>query len=226
MNNTSRFSTATLNLKARERISVHAGDNSVINNALLPRMPNPFCVIITENVYNVLDVVGDVTNTDGFEIPFVLTGYFDKENKQVIIDDGLVQHNSESGRLEAIATHELEKYATDFVRSAKTAENKVIAFGHTHPQVGNYYLNFSWGDVSGYIDTHEQNRDFFNNHNLSMLACLLTGGNFNFLFCNNEDTYRFDNVFVQRNNGDLEKLPAFGPDVVNINNRYNGNIGR
>ena len=224
MNN--RFNAATLKLKTQNRISVWAGDNSVVNNNFLPHMPNPFCVIIKQDVYDVLDAVGYTTNKDGFEIPFVLTGYYDMENQQVIIDDGFVQHNSESGRLKAVATHESEKYATDFIRSAKPNENKVIVFGHTHTRVGGYYLNFSWGDIKGYIDTYEQNRDFFDNHNISMMACLLTGDNFNFLFCNDEDTYRFDNVFVQRNNGDLEKLPAFGPDVVNVNDRHNMNIGR
>ena len=214
-----RFNSATLKLKAQNRISVWAGDNSVVNNACLPKMPNPFCMIIKEDVYDILSVVGNVTDIYGFEIPFVLTGYFDKENLQFIIDDGLVHHNSESDRLEAVASNEMNKYASDFIKSAKVQENKVIAFGHTHPRVGGYYLNFSWGDIKGYIDAYEQNRNLFDNHNISMLACLITGGNFNFLFCNKEDTYRFDDVFVQKKNGDLIKLPAFGPDVSMVNNR-------
>ncbi len=215
------FNSATLKLKTQNRISVWAGDNSVVKNAYLPKMPNHFCVIISEDVYNILDVVGDVTNTDGFEIPFVLTGYFDKENQQVIIDDCLVHNNSENSRLEAVATNEMNKYAVDFIKSAKSDENKVIAFGHTHPRIGGYYLNFSWADIKGYIDTYERNRNFFDNHNISMLACLITGGNFNFLFSNKEDTYRFDNVFVQKKHGDLIKLPAFSSDVSMINNRQN-----
>ena len=60
----------------------------------------------------------------------------------------------------------------------------------------------------------------FANGKIELCSCLLTGGNYNFLFFNGEDYYKFEHVYVQDENGNIiEQLPCYGSNFVNTNDR-------
>ena len=139
MTSANSFNRANALIRARTRIILNVGENSVVNNAQLPRMPRGSCVILSTDVYETMKMISDVTNQIKIEVPFLL-------------------------------------------------------FGHSEGQTVYF-------DVCG---------------------CLLTGGNYNFVFYDGNDTYRFDDVFTKGKNGNLRKLQTFGPDIrtlTQINNR-------
>ena len=204
---------ASAHVRADSRIIVRAGENSVVDNRQLPRMPQGSRIIIPDEIYQLLQVVADVTNEKNIEVPFYLTG---RNNGQTVYIDGFNADTSANhGNVSATFSRQLEQEISEFVNMAKPGENKVLVHGHTHPRIGyaeRGYLNYSISDIDGYIKMHY---DFPGiNGKISMLGCLLTGGNFNFVFFDGNDTYRFDDVFVKNTQGELKKLPAFGPDVM------------
>ncbi len=206
--------------RMQERITLQAGDNSVIDNAQLPRLDKGRAVILTQDVYETLKMIGDISNEKNFEVPFLLFGKIEEDTGFVVIDD--VEADRSSGEwAEAVFTEKLNSVYAQYLQNAKPQENKIVFQGHSHPAANNgYYLNYSLGDVNAY----KTMRDSQFTKNVSIGGCLLTGGNYNFVFCDGNDVYRFDNVFVQDKNGELTQLPAFGPDQRLIAARGRGRI--
>ena len=201
--------------RMRQRIMKDYGENSPVDNKLLPHVSKNIAVVLPEEVYKTLDMIADITNTHSFEVPFLLFGKYDYENNLFVFDDIEADKSVGDNQYEANASEYLEQKLGDFVRSVRRGDGHVIAHGHSHPPVGGYYTNFSIGDMDAYIKMLKNP----GLKNITMICgCLLTGGNFNFVLCNSNgsDIYRIDNVFVEKKNGDYERLSAFGPDIRNI----------
>ncbi len=202
----------------QSRIILHAGENSVVDNTQLPHLDSDRKVILTNNVYETLKIIIDGTNVRGAEVPFLLFG--DYNNSVFVFDSVYADVSDGDNPDEANFSRDLQQKVFDFGLGAKKQENKVVAHGHSHPQHGKYYLNFSLSDMRGYFGMRRKTWL----QNVMVCGCLLTGGNFNFVFCDGKDVYRIDNVYTQNENGQIVRLPSFGPDVATLG--YGRNMGR
>ncbi len=221
----SEFEVARAKVLAKSRVTVHAvdEDNDVVDNTQLPRMPGGSKVIIEHRIYEELKYLEQLTGAKKAECSFLLFGY--SKGQTVVFNDIISAAPSGSSVVASFNKRQAEKL-TDFCKNARRDENKIVAHGHTHPHLSydqsGWYLNFSYGDIMGYINMREQS---LVKDRVDLCGCLLTGGNFNFVFCDGKDVYRFDKVFVQDKNGNIVKqLPCFGHDVTNI--PYVQNNGR
>ncbi len=210
MTKSDEFRRAAAYTKALSRISLSAGANSVVDNNRLPRMSSDSKIVMTDDVYQTLKIVGEVTNETGAEVPFLLFGH--SEGQSVFFDRVIADRSGSNNGTEAVFTEAQERELVSFCRAAEKSENKIIAHGHSHPRIGPGYLNYSLGDINAYIGLREDNE--FIKNNVDVCGCLVTGGNYNFVFFDGNDTYRFDNVFVSDKNGKMMRLQAFGPDVM------------
>ena len=204
---------ASAHVRADNRIILRAGENSVVDNRQLPHMPHGSRVVLSENVYQTLKSIADRTNQTRFETPFILMGH--NEGQTVIFDKCETNATGNTDAYSASFDRHLSRKVSEFSSNAKEGEHKVLAHGHSHARIGNGYLNYSIADIDAYIKMHY---DFPNiKDKVDMVGCLLTGGNFNFVFFDGNDTYRFDNVQVCDQNGRIiNQLPCFGPDVMTL----------
>ena len=205
----------TAMVRMKNRIIADYDENSPVDNSQLPHLNQRIAVVMTQSVYETLQMIADTTNGRGFEVPFVLFGKFDYDNQQFVFDDVEGDASVGDNPYEANASDYLENKVAEFLRGAHRADDKVIAYGHTHPRAGAYYTNFSLGDMRGYVNMLK-NPALKNIH--MICGCLLTGGNFNFVLCHADgsDVYRVDNVFVYKKDGNFLRLPCFGPDIANM----------
>lgn len=218
MNNRSDlFRQAKALANAKLRIIFQAGDNSVVDNQRLPKMPQGSRVIISNEVYETMKLISDVSNEGNFEVPFLLFGH--SEGQTVFFDDIEADVSESDNKHEAVFSKHLINKLENFCSCAKKYENKIVAHGHSHPRSGNWYLNYSISDINAYITFRDRNEKI--KDKVDVCGCLLTGGNYNFVFYDGNDTYRFDEVFRRGNDGKLYRLHAFGPDTSMINNRQN-----
>ncbi len=212
----SEFEAARAKVLAKSRVIVHATDedNDVVDNAQLPHMPNGSKVIIEYKIYEELKYLEQLTGVKKAECSFLLFGH--SKGQTVVFDDIISAAPSGSSVVASFNKRQIEK-VTNFCENASRDEDKIVAHGHTHPYLpydqSGWYLNFSYGDIKGYINMREQS--LVKDH-VDLCGCLLVGGNFNFVFFDGNDTYRFDNVFVRGKDGVLKNLPCFGPDVANM----------
>jgi hypothetical protein len=213
-NKASLFRGASALVKAQERIVLLAGKNSVVDNNKLPRMPRGSKVILPYEVYQTMKMIGDMSNQENFEVPFLLFGH--SEGQTVFFDDIEADASSTDNNQTAVFSQQLVNKLATFCSRARKSENKIIAHGHSHPRIGSGYLNYSFGDIKAYIDLREKNENV--KSNVDTCGCLLTGGNYNFVFYDGNDTYRFDEVFVKLKDGRLMRVPSFGPDTRTLQN--------
>lgn len=212
----SEFETANAKVLAKSRVIAHAldEDNNVVDNTQLPHMPSGSKVVIEHKIYEELKYLEQLTGAKKAECSFLLFGY--SKGQTVVFNDIISMAPSGSSVVASFNKRQEEKL-TDFCKNAKRDENKIVAHGHTHPHLpydqSGWYLNFSYGDIKAYINMREQS---LIKDRVDFCGCLIVGGNFNFVFFDGNDTYRFDNVFVVGKDGILEKLPCFGPDVGNM----------
>ena len=211
------FIKSKLKMKILECVHSFFGDNSPIANSRFPRTNKLVAVVLTNQVYKILQDISNITNKKNSEVPFLLFGFIDFKNQQFVFNDIIVQYPTESHSYEATFSKYQNKVYAEYCINATRAEGKIVAHGHSHPRVGRWYLNYSVADVNGYINMAYSEIA----KNVGICGCLLTGGNFNFVFCDGVDVYRCDNVFAEDDNGEFVQLPCFSPDVNNQNNIQN-----
>ena len=211
------FNKPKLKLKIQERIHKHCGDNSPISNSRFPHTSKTSAVVLNNQVYKTLRNISDITNKQNCEVPFLLFGFIDFKNQQFVFNDIIVEYPTKSNSYEAVFSKYQNKQYAQYCMNATKAEGKIVAHGHSHPRIGSWYLNYSLADVNAYIDMAFSETA----KNVGICGCLLTGGNFNFVFCDGVDVYRCDNVFAEDVSGELVQLPCFGPDVLTMVNEHN-----
>lgn len=204
------FYVAQASVKLRNRITLSAGENSVVDNRLLPNMPRGSVAIISEDVYETMRVIEMATHRDNAEIPFLLYGR--THGQTVIFDDIDADFSDSESNMEAVFTPRMNDVLSEFVKNSPKDGTRIVGHGHTHPRIGGYYLNFSLGDMIAYMQMRKNN-SVFDTAQIELCSVLLTGGNYNFLFYDGNDYYKFNQVFVQKENGALVPLPCYGPDV-------------
>lgn len=219
MNVTDGFKAARLRLielKNRSRILVDMGANSPINNDLLPSMPQGNMVVIADDVQEILKLIQEYTqdsvNDRGAgpkEVPFLLYGK--KEN-------GIIFFNHIEADLEDLQGAEasfdrLADGLNKYIDKSKKDGTDIVAHGHTHPVTSVYNKSFSLEDMDAYKTLRTEN-EVFNSGKIGLCSCLLADGDYNFLFFDGNDYYKYNDVFVQNSeNGDMSKLPSYRKNV-------------
>ena len=219
MNVTDGFKAARLKLielKNRSRILVDMGANSPINNDLLPSMPQGNMVVIADDVQEILQLIQkytqDSVNDRGEgpkEVPFLLYGK--KEN-------GIIFFNHIEADLEDLQGAEasfdrLADGLNKYINKSKKDGTDIVAHGHTHPVTSVYNKSFSLEDMDAYKTLRIEN-EVFNSGKIGLCSCLLADGDYNFLFFDGNDYYKYNDVFVQNSeNGDMSKLPSYRKNV-------------
>ena len=109
----------------------------------------------------------------------------------------------------------------EFINKSKKDGSDIVVHGHSHPMTSEYNKSFSLGDMNAYKDFRLDN-GVFRTGKIELCSCLLVDGNYNFLFFDGNDYYKFNDVFVQAENGDIiEQLPCYrkGPGLYRGNER-------
>ena len=208
---------AIIDLKNKQRLLDNRfGENSPINNNLLPNMKRGSMVVIAEDVKDILSLIQEKTQREKKEVPFLLFG---KTEGQTVFIDNIdaeldILSGVEANHANLMSTLEI------FIKKSKKDGSDVVVHGHTHPVTCEYNKSFSLADMNAYKNMR-LNSEFFRTGKIELCSCLLAGGNYNFLFFNGDDYYKFNDVFVQAENGDIvEKLPCY--NNVNVLQRYYG----
>ena len=200
------FKRAQIDLKNRLRLLDNRfGEHSPINNDMLPNMPQGSAVIVTQRVKKVLSLIQDITQAEKKEIPFLLYG---KNEGQIVF---INEVDAELDNLSAVeANHAtLVPGMQRFIRESKKDGSDIIVHGHSHPMTSEYNKSFSLADMNAYKDFRLDN-GVFRTGKIELCSCLLVDGNYNFLFFDGNDYYKFNDVFVQAENGDIiEQLPCY-----------------
>lgn len=211
---TDGFNRALIDLKNKQRLMDNQfGDMSPIDNNKLPNMPRGSVVVLSKKVKNTLNLIQEKTKESGKEVPFLLYG---KTEGQLVLFTNIDADFSNLQTTEANFTN-LTKKLQNFIDESKQDGTDIVAHGHSHPARSEYYRNFSLGDMNAYKNMRLDN-DVFRTGKIELCSCLLTDGNYNFLFFDGNDYYKFNDVFVQAENGDfIEKLPCYNKlDYTNI----------
>ena len=184
-------------------------ETSPINSKILNNMSVDSKIILTEEVYEMLLVVQDVTNSTNQEFPFFLYGKEIKEN-EIEFNEFMSSSNNRNNTQASFNQNMINNL------ESKLQQNKnkdfVVCHGHSHPPIGNFYQNFSLGDFTSYIQMNQEN-EVFKNKEIDFVSCLVTGdGDINFVFYDNlsDNFYRFTNVFVKDKNNNYEKVNCYG----------------
>jgi len=209
---------AQIDLKNKLRLLDNRfGEHSPINNDMLPNMKQGSMVVITKEVKDILSLIQDKTQRDKKEIPFLLYGK--NEGQIVFIDDIDAELDNLSG---VEANHaNLLPALEEFINKSKKDGSDIVVHGHSHPMTSEYNKSFSLGDMNAYKDFRLDN-GVFRTGKIELCSCLLVDGNYNFLFFDGNDYYKFNDVFVQAENGDIiEQLPCYrkGPGLYRGNER-------
>lgn len=202
------------------------GDMTPINSQIINDIPGGK-IVLTEEVYDALMAVCDVTSDTNNEFPFHLYGkdlgnnniefseFFSSSKKREITSVSFDEHILDS-TMNKINKHLHEKSVDD------STNKLVVAHGHSHPSIGSFYENFSLGDFCSYMYMNKEN-EIFNSRDVELVSCLVTPSrDVNFLFYDNqyEKFYRFINVVVRNKNNVEIPVDCYG--IKHSNNRING----
>ncbi len=184
------------------------GDMAPINSAIISDIPFGQ-VILSNEVYQFLNAVCDVTNEDRKEIPFFLYGYETQPN----VVEFSEAYTSSDDRHSTMATFNSDMVHNLGERMRESLNTKlVVCHGHSHPPIGDVHENFSLGDFASYVEMNEEN-SVFRDHQVDLMGCLVTSsGDINFVFYDNlvENFYRFTEVYVKENDNSLRPVNTYG----------------
>ena len=210
------FSEGVFKLKAKNKLAGKivplrgiSEDNFPVKSSMLVTVPQGK-VILSHDVAMFLDTIDELTKEMGREIPFLLFG---KTQGQIVYVDNYVADGlseSTSANFSSNINVALQK----FINSSKKDGTDIVVHGHSHPKMGSYYNNFSLGDMEAYTEFRESN-EVFNSNKILLSSCLVVDGNFNFLFYDGNDYYKFNEVYEENQNGNYKRLKCYSkPDVV------------
>lgn len=184
------------------------GEMTPINSDIINNIPASQ-IILSEEVYEMLLVVQDVTNSTNQEFPFFLYG---KE-----VADNIIEFNefmSSSNNRQNVEANFNANMIENLQKKVNGNLNNgfVVCHGHSHPPIGGFHQNFSLGDFTSYMQMNQDN-PVFRNKQVELTSCLVTStGDINFVFYDNQSNnfYRFTNVFVKDKDNNLKPVNCYG----------------
>lgn len=184
------------------------GDMTPVNNALINNMPGGV-IVLTDSVYQMLTDIQYLTVTGKKEFPFFLYGKETGDN-QIVFD----QFFTQSPSVQETSASYGSQMVTDLTKkiSEKPSDKLVVGKGHSHPPIGDFYENFSVGDLAGDIQFTESNR-VFSDGMAETVSCVVTpSGDINFVYYdrNVQNFYRFTNVYVLNKDNTYTPVPCYG----------------
>lgn len=197
------------------------GEMTPINSDIITDMPNAK-IILSEEVYEMLLAVQDVTNETNQEFPFFLYGKETSNNQieftEFISSSNNRQNTGASFNQDMINNLEKKVYGN-------LNNGFVVCHGHSHPPIGSFHQNFSLGDFVSFMKMNQENA-VFKNRQVELTSCLVTStGDMNFVFYDNasENFYRFTNVFVKDKNNNMTPVNCYG---MNHSPQFNDGVFR
>lgn len=183
------------------------GEMIPINSSIINDIPNS-SIILSEQVYEMLLVVQDVTNDTNQEVPFFLYG---KEvDNNVEFSEFMSASNDRQSTQASFNQNMLSNLQNRI--NGNLNNDLVVCHGHSHPPIGKFNENFSLGDFTSYMQMNEEN-SVFKNKQVELTSCLVTStGDINFVFYDNvsKNFYRFTNVFVKDMNNNYTPVNCYG----------------
>ena len=184
------------------------GEMTPINSDIINNIPQSQ-IILSEEVYEMLLAVQDVTNSTNQEFPFFLYG---KEVASNVIEFN--EFMSSSNNRQSVEANFNENMIENLQKKVNDNLNNgfVVRHGHSHPPIGNFHQNFSLGDFTSYMQMNQDN-PVFKNKQVELTSCLITStGDINFVFYDNQSNnfYRFINVFVKDKDNNLKPVNCYG----------------
>lgn len=200
------------------------GEMAPINSDIINNMPNSK-IVLSEEIYEELLAIKDVTNMTNQEFPFFLYGKEIEENVILFTD---FMSSSSSEERESTAANFNEKMVNNLLNTINERNDGslIVCHGHSHPAKGSFSENFSLGDFTSYIQMNQDN-PIFKKRQVELISCLVTStGNINFVFYDNyyDNFYRVTDVFVKDKNNNLRVVNCYGMNQEN--NLYNTNFRR
>ena len=198
------------------------GEMTPINSDIINNMPNAK-IILTEEVYEMLLAVQDVTNSTNQEIPFFLYG---KEILNNVIEFNEFISSSNNRQTTQASFNQFMINNLQNKINGNLNNGLVVCHGHSHPPIGYFHQNFSLGDFTSYMQMNQDN-PVFKNKQVELTGCLVTStGDINFVFYDNvsNNFYRFTNVYVKDKNNNITPVNCYG---LNQSQHFsNGDIHR
>ena len=189
-------------------VGVNLGANTPINSRKLRHMPRGSSVTINESVYHQMDELAKISRTKQEEYSFFLFG---EANGQEIFFDNIVAQGNEGNAAEAGFT-QIAPILQNFVNEIQreNIKDQIVCHGHSHHISYFNGTGFSLGDMGAYMEMNQENK-VFKNKDIELCSCVLENGDFNFLFYDNQTNnfYKFDDVRVKKENGQITKLPCY-----------------
>ncbi len=184
------------------------GEMTPINSDIIIDMPSSE-IILSEQVYEMLLAVQDVTNETNQEFPFFLYGK-ETSNNQIEFTEFVSSSNNRQS-VEASFNQDMIENLQNRI-NGNLNNGLVVCHGHSHPPIGNFHQNFSLGDFTSYIQMNQDN-PVFKNKQVELTSCLVTStGDINFVFYDNlnDNFYRFTNVFVKDKDNNMTPVNCYG----------------
>lgn len=172
-----------------------------INSDIINNMPNAI-IILSEEVYQMLLVIKEVTNEANQVFPFFLYGK-EIKNNQIEFNEFMSASNNRQNTEASFNQTMINNLQNRIKGNLNTG--LVVYQGHSHPPIGDFHQNFSLGDFTSFMQMNED-IPVFKNRQVELISCLVTNtGDINFVFYDNvnQNFYRFTNVVVRGKDNNL-----------------------
>lgn len=183
-----------------------------INPLYLENIDPKHSVVLTNEVYETLEVIEDYNFRNKKEVPFILYG---KETRggAILFNDidcdfrKLKDDNATFENIYEYCYLKIRRFSIDKER------NKVICIGHTHPFSGNKVaLNYSLTDFMSHVKFCEYpifKDSEYNNKIFSLMKSVTEDYNFVYYNPNNNRFYKVPKVYLQRKKKEFIPLSAY-----------------
>ncbi len=183
-------------------------------------------VYISEEIYNELATIQDITQRTNSEIPYFMIGW-EKIDGSIVFET-IFSDKSQINQIEC-DHNTITQYIANFLQELRpediqTIGKPIICKGHSHGK-SNVSDNFSYGDLGGYVTLKDDIRNFVrdynkngvNPNNIDTTGMLLNPcGDFNMVYYDDREEirgfYKFNNIQIRTKEGKIIPLPTMSED--------------
>ena len=198
------------------------GVNTPIPNDFLKTLPNNEVIITFEVFEKLFNLARDTSETDCEHCFFLISPSEEVEGNKCRITN-FIAYNSQLNHRTAIFDKDMIRVVEGLeekVRNGKLKEGLTLFVGHTHPAIGSWYNNFSFGDLKGYARGAVYGYELYEKRLIETAGCMLTAdGIMRMVFFDPDvkEFYKFTNIQVELQNGLLDFKECFDARLRDIN---------